>query len=217
MPSSPDARTRPRTTCGLSPNPSWPTGSSSRPSSRETPAREPASSTTRWPRWDTAAPYDRFEGRAERNGIDVDTAMEPTSPEPRARPGILLLAATLLPAAYLWMEIGRAVPARLDYPSLSHHAPVQLLFLYGEHLRLSCADQPPSKAQEAKQRVTDSIAELNEELARYGLIAPRGGAARERRVLRDSGALTVVAAGWSDASARHRLEHGSPQDVPDYA
>lgn len=140
-----------------------------------------------------------------------------TSTEPRARPSMVLLGATLLPAAYLWVEVGRALSASLDYPSLSHHDPVQLLFLYGEHLRLSYADEPPPKVQEGKQRFADAIAELKEEVASYKRVAPRGGAARESRVLGDIGALTVVTAGWGDASAREQLEHGLLEDVPDYA
>jgi membrane protease YdiL (CAAX protease family) len=128
-----------------------------------------------------------------------------------------LLGATFLPAAYLWIEIGRATAAWLEYPSISLHDPMQLLFLYGEHARLSCAQEPPDKVQEGKQRFADAVAELKDELASYKRIAPRAGAARERRVMEDVGALTVVAAGWGDAAAHTELEHGLRDLVPDYA
>src|SRR6185369_2925682 len=68
-----------------------------------------------------------------------------------------------------------------------------------------------------RQRLGDAIAELKEEVASYKRIAPRAGAARESRVLRDIGALTVVTAGWGDASAREQLEQSLLEDVPDYA
>jgi membrane protease YdiL (CAAX protease family) len=128
-----------------------------------------------------------------------------------------LLGATLLPAAYLWVEVGGALPSWHEYPSLSQRDPVELLFLYGEHLRLSYAGHSATKVQEGKQRFADSIAELKAELLSYKRIAPRAGGARERRVLRDFEALTVVSAGWGDPAARERLEHVPADDVPDYA
>jgi hypothetical protein len=134
--------------------------------------------------------------------------------EPRTRPGLALLGATALPAVYLWIGVGRGVSARFDYPSLSHRDPVQLLFLWGEHLRLSSEGGPPLEAKQARQRFDDSVIELKEELASYKRIAPHAGAAREPRLKDDFGALTVVTGGWGDASARERLEH---EDVPDYA
>jgi membrane protease YdiL (CAAX protease family) len=134
--------------------------------------------------------------------------------KPSARPKLALLAATLLPACYLWMEVGRDVPWRFDYPSLSRHDPTQLLFLYGEHARLAAATLPPDGAAKAWQHVAEAMTELEDELARIKRSAPRYGRQREERVLRDGGALTVMIAGWGSSDALTELEQ---TDVPEYA
>jgi len=141
-----------------------------------------------------------------------------TDREPRPRPNMALLGATLLPAAFLWMEIGRSIPARREYPSLSHHDPVRLLFLCGEHWRLSSAGKPPPEVEQEKHRFLAAVTELKEEFESYRRIAPKAAAARAGRAARDMDALAVVAAVWGDPlAAREHFAHGSAADLPDYA
>jgi len=142
----------------------------------------------------------------------------PTNVESRARPNLVLLGLTLIPAAFLWVEVGRSVPARLEYPTLSHRDPVRLLFLCGENWRLSSAGESPAKVDQGKQRFFDATTELTREFESYRRVDPRAATARLRGVTRDITALAVVAAAWGDpAKARQYFAGGSADDAPDYA